>query len=632
MGVKHQAFLLASFLLLSALLSHSALAKTISYEGYLTTPAGQPLRGDFDLTFRIYSGLSSSEVLWQEQQSVGISDGYFSVALGSVQPLRANLFSGDVFLGVEIGDAGELTPRTRLGAVPMAFYPLVLSDGVRIIPASGTPLENGTQLKEAIAELQPSQSPRGATIILEAGIYDLGTDYLDVTNTTLLGQGTESTLLTGQGRILLISGTPVNGSDDPSQYPIKIAALSLELFPQSNPGSFESVANFGYQFGEIELENIRVKMVSESPDGGCYGLNVRAPAEIRNVSIDVVCPNASLVLGFSINQASNVVVDISGLDVSVDTQGVAQAVSLRASAESVARNVFVHTKSADAHFGFGVFGGFERISDVSVQIDAPEDDIWYRAISIESDVVDISNLDVNVSQGGASYPYIFDGILYNYGVRIVANSGHVDDVRVRLTGSCDLADGAPAGTRATYSTLAFIEGGADDLLVVSDASLDTGLKGECSQTGVTVHTTSLVDFHRIESDVTCNTSLTCRGFRTVSMSENPESSGVVNHSSFDVENTGSGSAEAARLSSFSMDAFASQFISNKDSIVSFSVEGTSIMPSSVSNSRIVGDLQASNPLMLSLSELDHDPVVSNLDNSTCRAVIINRNFNTNSCL
>lgn len=97
----------------------------ISYQGFLTDDAGEPLEGTVALTFGIYALESSGRPFWQELQTdVPVNGGHFSVMLGNVTPLEATVFEDSVRylqVGVDSGGGVVNLPRQRLTAVPYAF-------------------------------------------------------------------------------------------------------------------------------------------------------------------------------------------------------------------------------------------------------------------------------------------------------------------------------------------------------------------------------------------------------------------------------------------------------------------------------------------------------------------------------
>jgi hypothetical protein len=103
----------------------------LSYQGYLTDAGGEPLHGDVDVTFRLYSVLTEGTALWTEahtgENAVPVTDGLFNVMLGSLTPIPDDVWSsGARYLGIQIGDDAEMTPREMIGNVPTA---LTVPDG-----------------------------------------------------------------------------------------------------------------------------------------------------------------------------------------------------------------------------------------------------------------------------------------------------------------------------------------------------------------------------------------------------------------------------------------------------------------------------------------------------------------------
>lgn len=97
----------------------------INYQGYLTNDAGEPLDGTATLTLGIYDAPTGGNLLWSEVQlNVLVSDGYFSVMLGSVTPLSGATFSEPnryLQVGVDSGGGMVSLPRQQFTAVPYAL-------------------------------------------------------------------------------------------------------------------------------------------------------------------------------------------------------------------------------------------------------------------------------------------------------------------------------------------------------------------------------------------------------------------------------------------------------------------------------------------------------------------------------
>jgi type II secretory pathway pseudopilin PulG len=101
----------------------AAVPQFVNYQGTLADSQSQPLTGTYSLAFRIYATSSTPTVLWTETQpSVAVAGGVFHVILGSVTPLTPAVFSAsERWLGISVNGGTEMTPRTRITAVPWAL-------------------------------------------------------------------------------------------------------------------------------------------------------------------------------------------------------------------------------------------------------------------------------------------------------------------------------------------------------------------------------------------------------------------------------------------------------------------------------------------------------------------------------
>jgi hypothetical protein len=110
------------FLLLT-LLSVSALGvpAIINYQGMLTDASGDTVvDGDYSIGFALYDVAAGATARRSETQTVTVSGGIYNVRLGEVTPLSASIFSGDLYLGVNVASDGEMTPRQQLTSVAYA--------------------------------------------------------------------------------------------------------------------------------------------------------------------------------------------------------------------------------------------------------------------------------------------------------------------------------------------------------------------------------------------------------------------------------------------------------------------------------------------------------------------------------
>ena len=111
--------------LMTVLLASPALAQVspvTTYQGSLMDLAGRPLTRAVPMSFRILGVEEGGDPVWEEfHGSVDVVDGLFTVALGTISPLTAELFGGsEGYLEISV-DGEPLSPRQRIGSVPQAL-------------------------------------------------------------------------------------------------------------------------------------------------------------------------------------------------------------------------------------------------------------------------------------------------------------------------------------------------------------------------------------------------------------------------------------------------------------------------------------------------------------------------------
>lgn len=91
-----------------------------TYEGRLYDQSGNVYNGEAEFILRLYDAQEGGTSLWEESQRVDVKDGFFSIKVGSVNPLP-DPFPSSVYLGVEVNSSGEMSPRLEVGSVPFSF-------------------------------------------------------------------------------------------------------------------------------------------------------------------------------------------------------------------------------------------------------------------------------------------------------------------------------------------------------------------------------------------------------------------------------------------------------------------------------------------------------------------------------
>lgn len=115
--------------------SPDALSNVIAYQGRLADAAGNPLTATYPMIFRLYNQNSGGTPLWEEQwtgsNSVKVSDGLFSVMLGSLTAIPTNLAenNNNLWLGITVGTDDEMAPRVQVGSTFAAMFARTVADG-----------------------------------------------------------------------------------------------------------------------------------------------------------------------------------------------------------------------------------------------------------------------------------------------------------------------------------------------------------------------------------------------------------------------------------------------------------------------------------------------------------------------
>ena len=99
---------------------------TVNYQGKLSDSTGLTVaNGDYDIVFKLYTAPTGGAAIWTETRSgandITVTNGLFSVMLGSVTSLSSVNFNQPLYLGVTIEADSEMTPRKAIGTVPSAF-------------------------------------------------------------------------------------------------------------------------------------------------------------------------------------------------------------------------------------------------------------------------------------------------------------------------------------------------------------------------------------------------------------------------------------------------------------------------------------------------------------------------------
>ncbi|MFH2055995.1 MAG: hypothetical protein ABIJ61_08565 [bacterium] len=219
-----------------SMLALGATPELVNYQARLTEPDGEPINDTISLVFSIYSAATGGDLLWQESHSnVPVIDGLFEVILGAGTPaiaLGSEIFaSTDTWLGIQIGADPEMSPRTRLVAVPYSQRVNTIDEAeggqvlgpVTISPTSDKQLiaEPGKLVIRGDADDSVTIAPGNDIVI--SGTNDNGEDVvlivagddggaLQVTASDA-AKATSRTVEIAPGQGVLLKGTEANGDD-----------------------------------------------------------------------------------------------------------------------------------------------------------------------------------------------------------------------------------------------------------------------------------------------------------------------------------------------------------------------------------------------------------------------------------
>jgi len=122
-GVRAATLLLLILTFLVPAETIASIPTLIQFQGLLMSPDRQPVTGEVLLVARVYDHPTQGSVLWEEAHTATVSNGRFTVQLGSVDPEGNPLVGGlfaepDRWLGIRIGGDTEMIPRHRFPSVP----------------------------------------------------------------------------------------------------------------------------------------------------------------------------------------------------------------------------------------------------------------------------------------------------------------------------------------------------------------------------------------------------------------------------------------------------------------------------------------------------------------------------------
>lgn len=165
------AVVLISFILCLVNSSAWAVPGLINYQGKLTDADGKALSGSYQIGFYLYNAETGGNVLWSEQQTVTITDGIYSVKLGStgLSPFPVEIFRNNqlylemVIRNPKTGSNETLSPRQQLTSTAFAMRAGDVDNGEWIIQP--VEIERIVQIEDGLdAHIQDPEAHHKKTI------------------------------------------------------------------------------------------------------------------------------------------------------------------------------------------------------------------------------------------------------------------------------------------------------------------------------------------------------------------------------------------------------------------------------------------------------------------------------------
>ena len=128
-------FTVSMVVYLFAVLVNADIPRKISFQGYLSTPSGVPVTGEYVLDFAIYDSQVGGEQLWNDMDTLEISNGQFHAYLGDNTPLPGSIFTGDIVWLETSVDGGMITERQPIVSSAYSFRSLVADTSLYALSA-----------------------------------------------------------------------------------------------------------------------------------------------------------------------------------------------------------------------------------------------------------------------------------------------------------------------------------------------------------------------------------------------------------------------------------------------------------------------------------------------------------------
>ncbi len=288
--------------------AYAVAPQTITYQGRLTTSAGDPVAdGGYLVKFIIYDAPTGGTALWNAGfQNVTTANGLFSYALGSNVAFPNNLFADTGrWLGITIGADPELSPRIRISS--QAYANQAISSDTAGIAATvfdnsitGAKIVNGSIGSAKVANNSLTASDLAPNSVGASEITDgsVGAAEVDVTQiqrrvtgtagageaiTSINSDGTVGVTTLGSGDITdVIAGSGLTGGGTSGAVTVGVGTGAITAAHLSaNCVSSSSVINNSLTAADLAAGSVKT---SEISDGSVGSADIDATQVQRRVT------------------------------------------------------------------------------------------------------------------------------------------------------------------------------------------------------------------------------------------------------------------------------------------------------------------------------------------------------------
>lgn len=126
---KRIVLVLSALLLIGVVVTaFAAVPRLMNFQGVLRDSEGEPVTTTVEVVFNIWDADEEGSSVWTETRSVTPdASGKIDILLGETVSIESDVFDGDErWLGIQVEDDPEMTPRTRLASVGYAYRVLTV--------------------------------------------------------------------------------------------------------------------------------------------------------------------------------------------------------------------------------------------------------------------------------------------------------------------------------------------------------------------------------------------------------------------------------------------------------------------------------------------------------------------------